>query len=78
MRKLPDTSTRAESSPAIVTSLNRYLGYEKAAAVAKKALAEERTIREVVLRSGYVTDGSITEDELDAALDVLAMTRPPI
>ena len=68
----------AESSPAIVTSLNRYLGYEKAAAVAKKALAEERTIREVVLRSGYVTDGSITEDELDAALDVLAMTRPPI
>ena len=69
--------TLAESSPAIVTPLNRYIGYENAAAVAKKALAEERTIREVVLRSGYVTDGSLTEEQLDAALDVLAMTRRP-
>jgi fumarate hydratase class II len=69
--------TLAESSPSIVTPLNRYLGYENAAAVAKKALAENLTIREVVLRAGYVTDGSITEDQLDAALDVLAMTRPP-
>ena len=69
--------TLAESSPAIVTPLNRYIGYENAAAVAKKALAEERTIREVVLRSGYVTDGSLTEEQLDAALDVLAMTRQP-
>ena len=67
----------AESSPSIVTPLNRYLGYENAAAVAKKALAENLTIREVVLRSGYVTDGSITEDQLDAALDVLAMTKRP-
>ena len=69
--------TLAESSPSIVTPLNRYLGYENAAAVAKKALAENLTIREVVLRSGYVTDGSITEDQLDAALDVLAMTKRP-
>ncbi len=45
--------------------------------MAKKALAENMTIREVVLRSGYVTDGSLTEDQLDAALDVLAMTRRP-
>ena len=67
----------AESSPAIVTSLNRSLGYENAAAVAKKALAEGVTIREMVLKSGYVTDGTLTEDQLDAALDVLSMTRPP-
>jgi fumarate hydratase, class II len=67
----------AESSPSIVTPLNRYIGYENAAAVAKKAIAENLTIREVVLRSGYVTDGSITEDQLDAALDVLAMTKRP-
>jgi fumarate hydratase class II len=60
-----------------VTSLNRSLGYENAAAVAKKALAEGVTIREMVLKSGYVTDGTLTEDQLDAALDVLAMTRPP-
>ena len=69
--------TLAESSPSIVTPLNRYIGYENAAAVAKKAIAENLTIREVVLRSGYVTDGSITEDQLDAALDVLAMTKRP-
>ena len=69
--------TLAESSPSIVTPLNRYIGYENAAAVAKKALKENKTIRDVVLESGYVTDGSITEDELDAALDVLAMTRAP-
>ena len=69
--------TLAESSPSIVTPLNRYLGYENAAAVAKKALAENLTIREVVLRSGYVTDGTLTEDQLDAALDVLAMTKRP-
>ena len=67
----------AESSPSIVTPLNRYIGYENAAAVAKKALKQNKTIRDVVLESGYVTDGSLTEDELDAALDVLAMTRSP-
>ena len=49
--------TLAESSPSIVTPLNRYIGYENAAAVAKKALKENKTIREVVLESGYVTDG---------------------
>ena len=39
--------TYAESSPSVVTPLNRYLGYENAAKVAKRALAEEKTIREV-------------------------------
>ncbi len=67
----------AESSPSIVTPLNRYIGYENAAAVAKQALKEERTIREVVIENGYVENGALTEDQLDAALDVLAMTRRP-
>ncbi len=67
----------AESSPSIVTPLNRYIGYENAAAVAKTALKEGKTIREVVLEKGFVTDGSVTEDQLDAALDVLSMTRAP-
>jgi fumarate hydratase class II len=66
----------AESSPSIVTPLNRYLGYENAAKVAKQALAERRTIREVVLDNGYVANGTITEEQLDAALDVLGMTHP--
>jgi fumarate hydratase, class II len=68
----------AESSPSIVTPLNRYIGYENAAAVAKQALKEEKTIREVVIENGYVSNGSLTEEQLDAALDVLAMTRRPI
>jgi fumarate hydratase class II len=66
----------AESSPSIVTPLNRYLGYEEAAKIAKQALAEEKTIRAVVLERGHVEKGTLTEEQLDAALDVLAMTRP--
>src|SRR5690606_8966833 len=67
----------AESSPSIVTPLNKYIGYENAAAVAKQALKEGKTIREVVIEKGFVSDGKLTEEQLDAALDVLAMTRPP-
>ena len=66
----------AESSPSIVTPLNRYLGYENAAAVAKKSQAERKTIRQVVLEMGFVHEGRITEEQLDEALDVLAMTHP--
>lgn len=66
----------AESSPSVVTPLNRYIGYEEAAKVAKRSLAERKTIREVVLDSGYVDRGDLTLEQLDAALDVLGMTRP--
>ena len=58
----------AESSPAIVTPLNRHVGYEEAAAIAKQAMATRRTIREVALARGH------TDLDLDALLDVLAMT----
>jgi fumarate hydratase, class II len=66
----------AESSPSIVTALNRFLGYEEAAAVAHEALATGNTIREVVISRGHVERGDLTEEQLDAALDVLAMARP--
>lgn len=66
----------AEGSPAIVTPLNRYLGYEEAAAVAKQALASGQSIRTVVTERGHVTAGRITESQLDEALDVLGMTAP--
>ncbi|WP_375002523.1 class II fumarate hydratase [Aeromicrobium sp. CTD01-1L150] len=66
----------AESSPSVVTPLNRHIGYENAAAVAKKAVAERKTIREVVVAEGYVERGDITEADLDAALDVMSMTHP--
>jgi fumarate hydratase class II len=68
--------TLAESSPSIVTPLNRYIGYENAAAVAKSALRQGKTIRQVVVEEGYVERGDLTEEQLDAALDVLSMTRP--
>ncbi|ARQ68846.1 aspartate ammonia-lyase [Streptomyces marincola] len=66
----------AESSPSVVTPLNRYIGYEAAAKVAKQALAERKTIRETVLDAGYVERGELTIEQLDEALDVLRMTRP--
>ncbi|MFB6572549.1 class II fumarate hydratase [Streptomyces noursei] len=66
----------AESSPSVVTPLNRYLGYEEAAKVAKQSLAERKTIREVVLEGGYVERGLLTVQQLDEALDVLRMTHP--
>ncbi|MFC0037910.1 class II fumarate hydratase [Actinomadura rayongensis] len=66
----------AESSPSIVTPLNRYVGYEEAAKIAKQALAERKTIRQVVVERGHVTSGAISEEELDAVLDVLSMTAP--
>jgi fumarate hydratase class II len=68
--------TYAESSPSVVTPLNRYIGYENAAKVAKKALAEEKTIKEVVLEMGFVEKGDLTEEQLDDALDVASMTHP--
>ncbi|MFF9362177.1 class II fumarate hydratase [Streptomyces griseoluteus] len=66
----------AESSPSVVTPLNRYVGYEEAARIAKKSLAERKTIREVVLEGGFVERGDLTLEQLDEALDVLRMTRP--
>jgi fumarate hydratase class II len=68
--------TYAESSPSVVTPLNRYIGYENAAKVAKKALAEEKTIKEVVVEMGFVERGDLTEEQLDDALDVASMTHP--
>jgi fumarate hydratase class II len=66
----------AESSSAIVTPLNAFLGYEEAASIAKQALAERKTIREVVVERGHVDAGRLTEAQLDEALDVMRMTRP--
>ena len=65
----------AESSPVIVTALNRSIGYEAAAQVAHEALETGETIRAIVISRGYVSRGEITEAQLDAALDVLAMTH---
>ena len=67
----------AESSPAIATALNRYLGYEEAASIAKEALLQRRSIADVVHARGHVDDGTITAEQLDNALDVLGMALSP-
>ena len=66
----------AESSPAIVTPLNKLIGYEAAAKIAKHAVAGALTIREATIDLGFVERGELTLDQLDAALDVMSMTRP--
>jgi fumarate hydratase class II len=68
----------AEGSPSIVTPLNRYLGYEEAAAVAKQALATGQSIRSVVIGRGHLAAGRLTEAQLDEALDVFRMTGTKI
>jgi len=62
--------TYALSSPAVVTALNPYIGYEQAAKVVKQSMAEGKDLRTVVLENGL-----LSEEEVDRALDVVAMTR---
>jgi len=66
----------AERSPAVATALNPYLGYDEAASIVKQALAEGRLIRDVVIDRGHLAAGRMTEQQLDGALDALALTRP--
>ncbi|MEU6579530.1 class II fumarate hydratase [Nocardia sp. NPDC046763] len=64
----------AESSPSIVTPLNSAIGYEEAAAVAKQALKEHKTIRQTVIDRGLIGD-KLSVEELDRRLDVLSMAQ---
>ena len=66
----------AEGSPSVATALNPVLGYEEAASIAKQALEERKSIRQVVLERGHVENGTLTLEELDRLLDVMGMTRP--
>lgn len=66
----------AESSPSIVTPLNKYIGYEAAAKIAKHAVNKGITIREATIELGYVDGEKLTLEQLDKALDVLSMTKP--
>jgi hypothetical protein len=66
----------AGMSPSIVTPLNKLIGYEAAAKIAKHAVAKGITVREAVIDLGYVERGELTEEQLDAKLDLLSMTHP--
>ncbi len=67
----------AESSPSIVTPLNKIIGYEAAAKIAKHAVANGITVKKATLDLGYVDGEKLTVELLDSLLEVLPMTRPP-
>jgi fumarate hydratase, class II len=58
-----------ESTPAIATALNPYIGYDLATEIVKEAVESARTIREVAIDKG------VDEETLDKALDLRAMAR---
>lgn len=60
-----------EQSLSIVTGLNPYIGYEKAAALAKEAFKTGKTIRQLCEEKEI-----LPKDQLDEALDVMRMTKP--
>jgi len=61
---------RVEQSMALATALNPAIGYDKASEVAKAALKEGKSVREVTIEKGY-----LTEDEADEVLDPRKMTE---
>ena len=62
--------TRVHQSMALATALNPAIGYDKASKVAKRALKEDKTIREVVVEEGY-----LDENDADEVLDPAKMTE---
>jgi fumarate hydratase class II len=61
---------QVEQSMALATALNPAIGYDKASKVAKQALAEDKTVRQVAVEEGYLTD-----EEADEVLDPEKMTH---
>ncbi|WP_353171677.1 class II fumarate hydratase [Paracandidimonas soli] len=49
-------ASNLEKNLMLVTALNRHIGYDKAAAIAKKAQKEQTTLREAALALGHLTD----------------------
>jgi len=62
--------THGESTPAIATALNPYIGYDRATEIVNEAAASRRTIREVAREKG------VDDETLDKALDLKAMAHP--
>jgi fumarate hydratase, class II len=60
----------AESSPSLGTSLNPYIGYERAAEIVKESVKTGRSVREIVVERRLLSD-----EEIDRALDVLGMAQ---
>ncbi|GLB58764.1 class II fumarate hydratase [Cytobacillus sp. NCCP-133] len=54
-------SGHVERSLMLVTALNPYIGYEKAAEIAKLAFKENTTLKEAALKTGYITEEQYEE-----------------
>ena len=68
---LPKIRENLEKNLMLVTALNRHIGYDKAAEIAKKAHGEGTTLREAAIALGYVTPG-----DYDRWISPMGMTRP--
>jgi fumarate hydratase class II len=73
---LERAASYAGMSPSIVTPLNKLIGYEAAAKIAKHSVAKGITIREAVIDLGYLERDELTAEQLDEKLDLLSMTHP--
>ena len=62
-----------EGSVGIITAICPYVGYEKAANIAKEAIKTGKSVRELILR-----DKLLTGEQLDIILDPISMTEPGI
>ncbi|WP_027881639.1 class II fumarate hydratase [Meiothermus rufus] len=70
---LPRIKENLEKNLMLVTALNRHIGYDKAAQIAKKAHKEGTSLKEAALALGY-----LTEEEFDKWVVPLEMTRPSL
>ncbi|RLK63428.1 aspartate ammonia-lyase [Atopobacter sp. AH10] len=59
-----------EKSTGLVTVLNPIIGYKKATTIAKRALKEDRNVRDILIEEGL-----FTEEELKTKLNILDMTQ---
>lgn len=62
-----------ELNPSIATALNKAIGYDQAAVVAKKSGKERKSVRQVVKEMNLMDDA-----QLDSVLDVRSMTEPGV
>lgn len=70
---LPKIKTNLDSNLMLVTALNRHIGYDKAASIAKKAHKEGTTLKQAALALGY-----LTEAEFDQWVVPMDMTHPSV
>ncbi|MCC7103103.1 MAG: class II fumarate hydratase [Fimbriimonadaceae bacterium] len=68
---LPKIKANLDSNLMLVTALNRHIGYDKAASIAKKAHKEGTTLKQAALALGY-----LTEAEFDQWVVPMDMTHP--